>query len=192
MSIGGVDKLSYSDKKKRKHGKSEPIVLDGDKMLENVAKARERSANGKKGAEKRKNNPKVTPKQKRVAKLMIENAASEKPKNKAELLRQAGYSETYAASHTGRVMASPGVKKALAEYGFKVEQVNEVIERALNAKDSSWFKGERIESDAPDHKVQLAAISTLGDFTGLKKYQVEQKSINVNIDGSELADLLDL
>ena len=194
MSIGGVDKLSYSEKKKRKQGESEPIVIevDSDVVLENAMKRAKLKKNGSKGAAVVNKKKKPTEKQKRLAKLLVKNTSADKPRSDKELAIEAGYSVSTAGTQQGRLASSPGVKKALAEWGFTPERVNEVIDRALDAKDSSWFKGKRIESNAPDHKVQLAAISTLGDFTGLKKYSVEQKSINVNIDGSELADLLDL
>ena len=160
--------------------------------LELVAKKRQARAISSKAGKKAAKVKKPTQKQRRLAKIMIENEASPKPKTQEKMALEAGYNSVTAATQSGRLMSSVGVQKALREWGFTPERVNEVLDRCLTAKDSSWFKGERIESDAPDYKTQLAAVSTLGDFAGVKKLQVEQRNVNINIDGKELVELLGL
>lgn len=160
--------------------------------LDIVAKRREAREHSSRGGKKSNENTKPTERQRRVAKMLIENEKAEKPKTQTQILRDAGYAEATAATKPGIVVASPGVRKALAEWGFTPERVNHVLNEALDAKQGAWFKGEYHTSDEADHKVRLAATSTLGDFAGIKKYQVEQRSVNVNIDGKDLADMLGL
>ena len=160
--------------------------------LDIVAKRRENLAKKSKAGRANAKKQQPTPKQRRVAKLLIENEKAEKPKTTGQILIEAGYSQTTAATKQSLIASSPGVQKALAEWGFTPERVSRVLTEALDAKQGAWFKGEYHTSDEADHKVRLAATSTLGDFAGIKKYQVEQRSVNVNIDGKDLADMLGL
>ena len=65
--------------------------------------------------------------------------------------------------------------------GLGRESIAKVIQDAARAKVVVTFKGEAIETDAPDHKIRLAAASLLGDFTGEKKTVIEQRTLNVDV-----------
>lgn len=68
--------------------------------------------------------------QKRVAKLIIENATREKPLTAKEIVVNSGYAPVMGKnSHV--VMNSAGVKQALNEYGFSEDNAKQVVAQIL-------------------------------------------------------------
>lgn len=70
--------------------------------------------------------------QQNLATQIIKNTKRKKPLNKKELLVSAGYSETTAIATPHRELEQAGVKEALIEQGFTVDNAKRVITRILN------------------------------------------------------------
>lgn len=98
-----------------------------------------------------------------------------------EVLQKVGYSRAVAEKQAKRVLDSRSFREIADSVGLGRESIAKVIQDASRAKVVVTFKGEAIETDAPDHKIRLAAASLLGDFTGDKKTIVETHNLNVNI-----------
>lgn len=78
----------------------------------------------------------ATIKQKRVAKLIIENATLDKPLNAGQLLEKVRYGKI--SKQPSRVLKSEGVLEALEEYGFTEDNAKKVVsEIMLNEKEKS-------------------------------------------------------
>lgn len=77
----------------------------------------------------------ATTKQKRVAKLIIENATLDKPLNGGQMLEKVRYSKGMQIQPS-RVLESVGVKEALNDYGFNEDNAKKVVsEIMLNNKE---------------------------------------------------------
>lgn len=76
----------------------------------------------------------ATLRQKKLAKLIVENALSEKPLNAGQMLESVGYSKTMATAKPGEMLASKGVKKELEILGFTEEAAMSVVSEILNNK----------------------------------------------------------
>ena len=74
----------------------------------------------------------VRVRQRRVAKLLIENETLDKPLNGGQLLAKAGYAKSMLKSKVNDVLESKGVKDALDEYGFSVDNAKKVVASILN------------------------------------------------------------
>lgn len=119
-----------------------------------------------KGKKKRKVNP--TTKQKKAAKLMAENLASEKPKSKGAILKEAGYSDVI-ADNPNRVVSTNGFQAALTEYlpdDFLLKNHNELIEQrdympsAVKALELAYdIKGMRSDKGGMGFSQFLAVIN---------------------------------
>lgn len=72
-----------------------------------------------------------TTKQKKLAKALIENMASDKPKTAGELLEVAGYGEGTQTGSPGRTIEQKGVQEALEEYGFSEENAKMVVSEIM-------------------------------------------------------------
>lgn len=122
----------------------------------------------------------------------LKNGSGELLTSKTELALAAGYSRgTVEKCGAGRLIErNPLLESKLAEYGFSQEKVAKVIEDAANANVVSVFHGEVTESEVPDHKVRMQAVSLLGDFTGTKKATIEKKVVNINVEADDLDRIL--
>lgn len=78
-----------------------------------------------------------TPRQKKLAKLIIENSTLDKPLNGGEMLEKVSYSKGL-QKQPSRVIEAEGVKQALADYGFTEDNAKKVVsEIMLNDKVSA-------------------------------------------------------
>ena len=71
-----------------------------------------------------------TQRQKRVAKLLIENATLDKPLNGGEIVESGRYSHSMVIKPSV-VLESQGVKEALNDYGFTIDNAKKVVARIL-------------------------------------------------------------
>ena len=71
-----------------------------------------------------------TQKQKKIAKLIIENAKLDNPLNGGEMLEKVSYSEGI-QKQPGRVLESDGVKEELENLGFSEEGAKKVVSKIL-------------------------------------------------------------
>ncbi len=125
-----------------------------------------------------------------LVKEILLNQKREKPLTQEQMMRRVGYSKSTAHAQMRRVLSSESIKEAFEENGINPNSIQKVIKDAMNAKVVTIFKGDAFESDAPDHKVRMAAVSLAGDFTGTKKVVVESKSININAEPDDMRQLL--
>ncbi len=76
-----------------------------------------------------------TVRQKRVAKLIIENTALDKPKTGGEIVESSGYGVSM-KKNPQVILESDGVKTALNDYGFNEDNAKRVVsEIMLNTKE---------------------------------------------------------
>ena len=71
-----------------------------------------------------------TTRQKRVAKLIIENATVDKPKTGGEIVESSGYGVSM-KKNPQVVLESDGVKEALNDYGFNEDNAKRVVAEIL-------------------------------------------------------------
>ena len=141
----------------------------------------------------RKKKPSVSALHRELAKQVVEVAKKgETNKTKADLMQAAGYSGATARSSAARVWSSDGFQAALAEHGLTPAKLSKVFNDAVGANVVTIFKGNATQTDVPDHKIRLQAVSLAGDFLGAKKQVHEVKKINVNISEESMADILGL
>lgn len=81
-----------------------------------------------------------TIRQKRVAKLIIENSKLDKPLNGGAMLAKVGYSKSMQTAKVNDVLESDGVQEALRESGFTEDNAKKVVE--------SIMLNERVEPNA--------------------------------------------
>lgn len=72
-----------------------------------------------------------TVKQKRVARLIIENANLDKPLNKGQLVEMGGYSKTVADAKPQHIIDQQGVKEALRDFGFTEDNAKMVVSEIM-------------------------------------------------------------
>ena len=117
--------------------------------------------------------------QKKLAKAIIKDAKNPRPKTGGELLESVGYAKNTAEAVTGRTLEAKGVKEALSEYGFSLDEADKVVGEILH-------KGKE--------ENRLKASDQI--YKRLGGYQAE-KHINLNLEAQvspeikELADKLD-
>lgn len=106
-----------------------------------------------------KRNP--TPRQRRAAKAVIENALLDKPKSSAAVLESVGYG-TGLQNQPNRVLQGEGFKKALAEFGLTEELITTALVEDIKAK--------------PAQRVKELGLGA--DILGMRKHEEEpqQKS----------------
>ena len=80
----------------------------------------------------------ATQKQKKLAKMIVENAKRDKPLNGGEMLEKVGYSE-HLVKQPGRVLEAEGVQEELGALGFTEENAMMVVKEIMmnNKVDSS-------------------------------------------------------
>ena len=116
-----------------------------------------------------------------LARELAADMKSGKPRPVKAVMEAVGYSRSAAAKSQRRVLDSRSFREIADSIGLGRESIAKVIQDAARAKVVVTFKGEAIETDAPDHKIRLAAASLLGDFTGEKKTVIEQRTLNVDV-----------
>lgn len=107
----------------------------------------------------------ATTKQKRIAKLVVENATLDKPLTGGQMLAKVSYSKGL-QKQPSRILESEGVKEALDELGFSEENAKKVVGNILlkeTAKDT-----DRLKAAEQIFKVQ-------GSYA-------PEKNVNVNIE----------
>lgn len=75
-----------------------------------------------------------TTKQRKIAKLIIENSVREKPLTGGEIVENSGYGKSMSL-YPKRVIETEGVKKALADYGFNEENAMKVVSEIMLNED---------------------------------------------------------
>src|SRR3990172_6691780 len=121
--------------------------------------------------------------QRRLANEIMNAANIRENVTRTELVRRAGYAPSMADRAVGRIWDSEGLQNALAEMGITPQKMVKVLDDGMQAKVVTVFHGDAHETNAPDHSIRLKAIDQLADVMGLKKMTVEQRTINVNLEG---------
>jgi hypothetical protein len=75
----------------------------------------------------------ATVKQKKLAKLIVENATLDKPLNAGQMLEKVSYGKI--SKQPSRVLESAGVKEELEVLGFTEEAAMKVVEEIMNNQD---------------------------------------------------------
>lgn len=78
----------------------------------------------------------VTAKQRKIAKLLIENETLDKPLNKMQMLEKVGYAKSMQTAKANDVIESEGVKEALNDYGFNEHNAKLVVAEILLNSDN--------------------------------------------------------
>lgn len=109
-----------------------------------------------------------TQKQKKVAKLIVENSKLDKPLNGGEILEKTGYAPGV-IKNPSDILKSAGVKEELRILGFDEETAKTVV-------------GQILKNDDTDPSTRLRAADQV--FKVFGTYAAEKKEINVqgNID----------
>ncbi len=128
-----------------------------------------------------------TPKQLKLA----EEVKKQPDDQRAYLLARAGYSDASIKGSSTELYTSKGFHNALVSLGVTPEKILSPSLAALDATQTATYKGQIFASDLPDHNIRLKAADQLADILGIKKQVIEQRTINVNVDGSEVAHLFD-
>lgn len=81
----------------------------------------------------------ATTKQKKVAKLIVENLKVDKPLTGGEIVESSGYG-TSMKLYPGRILESEGVQEELKNYGFDPEKAKEVVAEILIAGENDTVK----------------------------------------------------
>jgi len=136
--------------------------------------------------------PLASTQQRKLAHEILEAASRGENVTRTELVRRAGYAPSMADRAVGRIWDSEGLQNALAELGVTPQKMVKVLDDGMQAKVVTVFHGEAFETQAPDHSIRLKAIDQLADVMGLKKMTVEQRNINVNLDGDDLLSAIGL
>lgn len=116
-----------------------------------------------------------TQKQKRVARLIIENATLDKPLNAGEIVEKSRYSRSMVIKPSV-VIKSEGVKDELSALGFTEDNAKKVVERIMN--------DEEIEPNA-----RLKATDQVFKVHG--SYAPE-KNVNLNIEVADSPEVREL
>jgi hypothetical protein len=129
---------------------------------------------------------------KALAYAVMEAARKGQYKSKAQLLREAGYSESTIDGHANYAWTSRGFLSALADNGITADTVREKIDEAMQAGTVVAYKGDAIESDAPDYKVRLQAAQMLAKYTGLDVQRSQNVNVNIDLDTEKAVDFFGL
>lgn len=76
----------------------------------------------------------ATVRQKKLARVIIENAALDKPLNAGQMLEKVGYSKSMAKAKAGEILDSQGVKEELEVLGFTEHAAMKVVDEIMNDK----------------------------------------------------------
>lgn len=97
-----------------------------------------------------------TPRQRKGAKAVVENALLDKPKPLGEVLQKVGYG--HIAEHPVRIVQSQGFKMALAEFGLTEELITTSLVEDIKAKP----------------KARVKELSLGAEILGMKKKELEE------------------
>ena len=128
----------------------------------------------------------------RLADLTLETIRHGEPLNKKQLLMLSGYTGATLTKNVKQPFTSQGFQDALARRGVTADSIVSVLEEAAKAKQGSWYQGVYYEEEAPDHGIRIKAADKLMDATGLKKRVIEQRTVNVNLSGDDLRQMIGL
>lgn len=117
-----------------------------------------------------------TQRQKKVAKLIIENSTVDKPLTGGQMLAKVGYSESMQTAKVNDVLESEGVKEALADYGFTEDNAKQVVASIL--LDENKDPNSRLKASDMIFKVH-------GTYA-------PEKNINLNIDAEPSKEVKEL
>ncbi len=73
--------------------------------------------------------------QKKLAKALIDNAISNDPMNKGELLEKVGYAKNTAEAKPGEILEQKGVQEELKAYGFDEDSAKRVVKEVMSEKE---------------------------------------------------------
>lgn len=84
-----------------------------------------------------------TTKQKKLAKIIVENSTVDKPLNQGQMLGKVGYAENTIEAKSGEIIGSEGVKEELQILGFTEENAMKVVSEIMlnpEAQDNNRLK----------------------------------------------------
>lgn len=105
-----------------------------------------------------------TPKQKRLAQLVVENGSAAKPLGK--LVKEAGYSDSMVIKPSV-ITEATGFKLALIQAGATEEKLAQVFNSGLEANRVDVIKGISQASDVPDIALRVATAEKVAKIYGL-------------------------
>lgn len=106
----------------------------------------------------------ATTKQRRVAKLIIENATLDKPMTGGEIVEKSGYGESMKL-YPARIIDTEGVKEALNDYGFSEDNAKMVVAEILlkqDARDADRLKAADMVFEVQGSKAPAKTINLHG------------------------------
>jgi len=104
-------------------------------------------------------------------------------------MSKAGYGEVTVRANVGDIFSSKGLQQALINLGVTPESLLTPANDAMLAKKGTFYQGEYIESESPDHAVRLKGSDQVAEILGIKKQIIEQRSVNVNVDAKDIQDM---
>lgn len=130
----------------------------------------------------------VTERQKQVAEAIASGEIMDS-KTRGAVLAKIGYSPSSITSQGRKIFTSKGVEQALMDMGVTHHDLVQPIVEAKQATKSTFYQGELVETDAPDHDTRLKATSMALDVLGLNKKHVVNENLNVNVEADDIMDL---
>jgi hypothetical protein len=127
----------------------------------------------------------ATQRQKKLAKVIVENSTKDKPINAGQMLEKVGYSDNL-VKQPGRVIESEGVQEELKELGFTEENAKRVVKEImlnenvdpsarLKATDQVFKVKGSYAPEKRDVKVDVTSYAEYNDEE-LRQYTTEAKS----------------
>ena len=116
----------------------------------------------------------ATVKQKRLAKVIIENSTIDNPLNKGQMLEKVGYAKSVAEAKASDILESDGVKEELISQGFTEENAKQVVQEIM--MDSTKDPSSRLKATDQVFKVH-------GSYAPEKNV-----NINMNVKSIDVAD----
>lgn len=115
----------------------------------------------------------ITPKQRKLAKVIIENATLDAPLNGGEMVEKVGYAQSL-VDYPKKVIETEGVQLALEEYGFTEDNAKRVVSEIL--LNETVDPGNRIKAAQEVFKVR-------GTYAAEKSV-----ALNVNVGAQNVAN----
>ena len=117
---------------------------------------------------------------------VVQLVASGSEMTKQQIIEAAGYSPRTASTN---VFESTNVREALKGLNITPSTVLKTLKDAQKANVVVTYRGEAHESDVPDHRMRTKASVDIAEIAGMKKIQIQQESINVNLDIADAREL---
>lgn len=118
-----------------------------------------------------------TIRQKKLAKAIVENMASKKPKTAGQLLENVGYAENTATGIPSVIIESKGVQEELIELGFSEDRAKRVVAKIMNSEEiepNTRLKAAdmtfKIHGSYAPEKSTSVDIQIKGDVKDFEKY----------------------